>query len=142
MAGQQDNAAHFGPSIQHFRNGGRTRDCLPVFNSVTEMRAYKREIHKIENLEGSLYDKAIGGDLDSAHLVARLNERLCAMRGWSSINVRLDPIAAQSEDRPTRFDKIHAAIMRVARGEQANGGALAPPISPATDENPDDRENP
>jgi len=116
--------------------------CLPPFSSASQFRAYKRDLQRLDDVSAYYYAKAMAGDLDSAHIFARVNERRCAMSGWSSMTIKMDPIAAQTAEQPTRFDKIHAAIMRVARGEQANGGALAPPISPATDENPDDRENP
>jgi hypothetical protein len=36
------------------------------------------------------------------------------MAGWTSVNVRLDPYSAQVKEEPSRFEKIHAAIMRVA----------------------------
>ena len=57
------------------------------------------------------------------------------MRGWSPINVRMDPLEVQvAEKSGDSFDKIHRAIMRVARGPdwQPNDGtgasdALSPP---------------
>ena len=50
-----------------------------------------------------------------------------ALQGWSSFNIRLDPYAAQISQQPTQFQKIHNAIMRVARDpayqpQQAKGG--------------------
>jgi hypothetical protein len=50
---------------------------------------------------------------ESAHLVARLNERICAMRGWSPVNVRMDPLMVQMEQQPSSYDRIAAAINRV-----------------------------
>jgi len=115
---------------------------LPAFDAQTNLRALKREVQQMEDLTRKFYEKAMAGDVDCAHLVARLNERSCSMRGITSLTIKLDPIAAQTDGQPTRFDKIHAAIMRVARGEQANGNgaALAPPTAPSTDD--EDSENP
>jgi hypothetical protein len=123
--------------------------CLPVFNSLTQMRAYKREIQKLEDLGTKYHAKAMRDENpDDAHVYARLNERLCAMQGWSSVNVRLDPYAAQIKEEPSAHEQIKAAILRIARpGWQpktdGNGGALASPISPATDDQnrpePDER---
>ena len=35
-----------------------------------------------------------------AHLVARLNERICAMRGFSPVNVRMDPLTVEVKQQP------------------------------------------
>ena len=36
------------------------------------------------------------------------------MAGWTSVNVRLDPYNAQTEEQPTEYEQIKAAILRVA----------------------------
>ena len=113
--------------------------CLPIFNSATQIRAYKREIQKLEDIGSKYYTKAMADDIDSAHVFARLNERYCAMQGWSSVNVRLDPYAAQVKEEPTRFERIRDAIMRVKYGPQwqpgdGDGAALAPPTAPSEDD--------
>jgi hypothetical protein len=128
--------------------------CLPVFNSKTEMMAYKRERQKLDDIGSKYHAQAMAGDIDSGHLYARINERRCAMAGWTSVNVRLEPYSAQVKEEPSRFEKIHAAIMRVAdeappaqraaikRMEElgfekalellnGNGAALAPPTVPS-----------
>ena len=111
--------------------------CLPVFNSRTEMMAYKRERQKLDDIGSKYHAQAMAGDIDSGHLYARINERRCAMAGWSSINIRLDPYTAQTEQQPTHYEKITAAIERIARRHNGNGAALAPPTAPA-----DGGENP
>jgi hypothetical protein len=92
--------------------------CLPVFNSTTQMRAYKREIQKLEDAGGYYYAKAMEGEIESAHVYARINERYCAMQGWSSVNIRLDPYAAQVKEEPTQHEKIRDAIFRLKYGPQ------------------------
>src|SRR5262245_19197365 len=57
--------------------------CLPVFNTQTQMRAYTRELHKLEDVGAFYHTRAMTGDIDSGHLYARINERYCAMQGWS-----------------------------------------------------------
>src|SRR5262249_17249632 len=88
---------------------------LPALSQLTQSRAYKRQLFLMEDLETEFYaiakrDKSI----DAAHLCVRLNERVCSMNGWSSVNLRVDPIAAQTAEQPTRYQKIHDAIMRLA----------------------------
>jgi len=88
--------------------------CLPIFNSKNQMMAYKREIQKLEDVGTHYYGKAMEGEIESAHVYARINERYCTMQGWSSVNVRLDPYAAQvQEQAPPRHELIRAAIMRL-----------------------------
>jgi hypothetical protein len=122
---------------------GRAIDrCLPVFNSQTQMRAYKREIQKLEDVGTHYYAKAMEGEIESAHVYARINERYCAMQGWSSVNVRLDPYAAQVKEEPSGYEKIRDAIMRIKYGPQwqpsdsfdANGNLLSRPLVPPTDD--------
>jgi len=88
--------------------------CMPVFNSITEMMAYKRERQKLDDIGSKYHAQAMAGDIDSGHLYARINERRCAMAGWTSVNVRLDPYSAQVKEEPSGYEKIHAAIMRLA----------------------------
>jgi len=107
--------------------------CLPVFNSKNQMMAYKREIQKLEDVGTHYYAKALEGDLDSGHLYARINERYCAMQGWSSVSVRLDPYSAQVKEQPSQHQQIRDAIFRLKYGPQwkpedsfdANGNLLA-----------------
>src|SRR5262249_37435200 len=84
--------------------------CLPTFDAVTQMRAYKRSIQKLEDAETKYHARTMEGDLDAGHLYARINERRAAMAGWSSVNVRLDPYAAQVKEEPTGHEQIKAAI--------------------------------
>jgi hypothetical protein len=54
--------------------------CLPPFNTQTQMQAYKRELQKLEDAGTVYHTRAMQGDLDGAHVYARINERYCAMR--------------------------------------------------------------
>jgi len=112
---------------------------LPVINQQTQGRSYKRQLFLMEDLNTEFYaiakrDKSI----EAAHLCARLNERICAMNGWSSVNIKVDPVAAQAAEQPTEHEQVRDAIMRMARPERyannGNGPALAPPPAPSADD--------
>jgi hypothetical protein len=91
---------------------------LPVFDAQNQLRAFKRELRRLEDLSGEFFAIARRDkNHESAHLVARLNERICAMRGFSPVNVRMDPLAVQVAEQPSSYDRIFEAIMRVV--EQA-----------------------
>ena len=89
----------------------------------------------MEDLNSEFYaiakrDKSI----EAAHLCARLNERICAMNGWSSFNLKMDPIAAQAAEQLSDHEQIKRAILGIARGNpdyklkgNGNDPALAPP---------------
>ena len=115
---------------------------LPVLNQQTSGRSYKRQLFLMEDLNSEFYaiakrDKSI----EAAHLCARLNERICAMNGWTSVNIRMDPVAAQAAEQPSDHDQIRRAIFAIARGNpdyepkgDGNGAALAPPTAPSADD--------
>src|SRR5262245_44584555 len=66
--------------------------CLPAFDVQNQLRAFKRELRRLEDLSGEFFTIAKREkNFESAHLVARLNERICAMRGWTSVNIKMDP---------------------------------------------------
>ena len=96
------------------------------------------------------YTKAMQGDHDSAHVVARVSERKSSMAGWNSVSVKLDAVAAQAAERPSQHERIKNAIMTLARGPnwrqlvderlndlpESGNGKDAPPTAPDS-ENPD-----
>jgi hypothetical protein len=98
---------------------------LPVFDAKNQLFAYKRELRRLEDLSGEFFTIAKRDkDHDSAHLVARLNERICAMRGFSPVNVRMDPLTVEVKQQPSHHEKLREAIMRLRGGPdwQPNGG--------------------
>src|SRR5215469_8048831 len=70
---------------------------LPPFTTQNQMRAYKRELQRLEDIGAKYHALAMADDAtpEMAHVYARLNERRCAMAGWSSVSIRLDPFSAQ-----------------------------------------------
>src|SRR5262245_9979708 len=88
---------------------------LPVFDAQNQLRAFKRELRRLEDLSGEFFAIAKREkNHESAHLVARLNERICAMRGFSPVNVRMDPLTVQVAQQPSSFERIRAAVFAVA----------------------------
>jgi hypothetical protein len=123
--------------------------CMLPFTTATRMRAFKRENQRLENVCAYYYAKAMAGDLDSAHVYARCSERLSAINGWSSVNIKLDPVAAQAAEQPSQHEQIKDAIMRIAKGPNwrelvderlhdlpasGSGKVLAPPTDPSADD--------
>jgi hypothetical protein len=108
---------------------------LPTFDAKNQLFAFKRELRRLEDLSGEFFaiakrDKST----ESAHLVARLNERICAMRGIGPMSMRTDPIAAQVADQPRSYDKITSVLMSLKYGPsgQPNGDGTpsdAPTVS-------------
>jgi hypothetical protein len=95
---------------------------LPAFDARHQLLAFKREIERLENLASEFYAIAKRDkDAESAHLFARLNERIAAMRGWTAINIRMDPLATQATQQPSRHEKIREAIFALA-------GRTPPPV--------------
>ena len=109
---------------------------LPAFDAKNQLFAYKRELHRLEDLSGEFFAIAKRDkNHESAHLVARLNERICAMRGIGPMNMRMDPLTVQVADQPSRHERIKAAILAVARG--SNGDGAADVSSDALPDDPD-----
>src|SRR5262249_54436049 len=108
--------------------GGDGRGGPPGPPPPPQTAAHKRGPARLETLASEFYaiarrDKST----DHAHIFARLNERLAAMRGWTSVNIRCDPTVAEIAERPTRHQKIREAVMRLKYGPdwKPNGGDRA-----------------
>ena len=102
---------------------------LPSYDPPHSLRAFKREIERLESLAAEVYSAGLRDkDPEFIHLYARLNERLCAMRNWGAFTIRLDPIATQATQQP-RHEQIRRAIWRVARGTDP------PPLTDGNGEN-------
>jgi hypothetical protein len=98
---------------------------LPIFDAASQLRAYKRELRRLEDLSGEFFAIAKREkNHESAHLVARLNERICAMRGFSPVNIRMDPLTVEVKQQPSQHEKIREVIMRLTQGpdRQSNDG--------------------
>ena len=103
---------------------------LPVFDPANQLRAYKRELRRLEDLSGEFFAIAKRDkNHESAHLVARLNERICAMRGFSPVNIRTDPLQVEVAQQPSRHERIREAIMRLTQRQpnDGNGQSGSPP---------------
>jgi len=90
--------------------------CAGLQHADSDAGIQEREIQKLVGTK--YYARAMGGDIDSGHLYARINERYCAMQGWTSVNIRLDPYAAQIKEQPSQHEQIRDAIFRIKYGPQ------------------------
>jgi hypothetical protein len=86
--------------------------CLPTFDAQNQLRAFKRELRRLEDLSGECFviakrDK----NPEFTHLFARLNERICAMRGIG--NVRMDPLQVEVAQQPSQHERIVEAFKRL-----------------------------
>ena len=96
---------------------------LPSYDPPHSLRAFKREIERLESLASEVYSAGLRDkDPELIHLYARLNERLCVMRNWGAFTLRLDPVAAQATQQPSQHEKIRAALFRLA-------GRPVPPLA-------------
>jgi hypothetical protein len=82
---------------------------LPTVDAKNQLFAYKRELRRLEDLSGECFviakrDK----NPEYMHLFARLNERVCAVRGIG--NIRTDPMAVEVAQRPSQHDRIKQVI--------------------------------
>src|SRR5262249_19200855 len=127
--------------------------------TANQMRAYKRELQRLEDIGAKYHALAMADDAspEMAHIFARLNERRCAMAGWSSVHIKLDPFTAQTQEQPSQHERIRDAIFRLKYGpdwqppsdweaflarerkddrreRERNGKALAPPTAPSADD--------
>jgi hypothetical protein len=112
---------------------------LPTFDAKNQLFAFKRELRRLEDLSGEFFaiakrDKST----ECAHLVARLNERICSMRGIGPMSMRTDPIAAQVADQPRSYDKITSVLMSLKYGPNGDAAAVPSdhPAPPADDADP------
>jgi hypothetical protein len=88
--------------------------CLPAFDARSNLSAFKRELRRLEDLSSKFFALAKrDGSHESGHLFARLNERICAMRGIGPINIRMDPLQVEVAQQPSSHDRIHDAIMNL-----------------------------
>src|SRR5215831_10841126 len=103
---------------------------LPTVDAKNQLFAYKRELRRLEDLSGEFFAIAKRDkNPECGHLVARLNERICAMRGIGPMSVRTDPLAVQVAQQPSSHDRITAVLMNLKYGP--NGDCAAPPADDA-----------
>jgi hypothetical protein len=96
-------------------------DMTPMFGitAADRLRVFREDDEALAELAQITHTRAIadgGKDNAAGHLDLKIRERRAAMWGYDS-PVRFDMVQVQEAERPSRFDQIEAAIMRVV--EQA-----------------------
>jgi hypothetical protein len=110
---------------------------LPTFDAKNQLFAFKRELRRLEDLSGEFFAIAKRDkNPECGHLVARLNERICAMRGIGPMSVRTDPLAVQVAQQPSSHDRITAVLMNLKYGPNGDGAAPSDAAPPADDADP------
>jgi len=77
---------------------------LPVFDAQSQLRAYKRELRRLEDLSGEFFAIA---------------------KRVSPVNVRMDPLTVEVQQQPSRHERIREVIMNLrigGDGQQPNDG--------------------
>lgn len=123
---------------------------LPTFDAQNQLRAFKREIRRLEDLGSECFTIARRDKSpEYMHLYARLNERVAAMRGWSPVNIRLgtDPFAVEAAQQPSGYEKIKQVLMQLKYGpdwkpsDKTNGSdqsdGAGDVLAPSDDPEPD-----
>lgn len=101
-------------AAQHRMGSGVT----PEFKA----RVVELDLERLEALHKTYFTKALKGDKEAAALVVRFMDRRAKYCGLDVLP-RGDTV--QDDDRePDDFEKIHAAIMRVARGPTIEGEVI------------------
>ena len=95
------------------------RMCQSVTTQM-KLHAVELELERLDELTAAFHEKAKAGDVQCAAIVLRVSERRAALLGIDS-PLRIDAVQARAEAEPTQssFNKIHEAILRVARGGSA-----------------------
>jgi len=104
------------------------------------LRLVKLSVARIEGLMLPFYEKAVREkDVAAGTLCCKLEERLAMLLGLDqSPTTRIDVYQIQQEQQPSDYEKIRAAIMRVARPERfqrSNGGDGAADVLPVDGSN-------
>jgi hypothetical protein len=110
--GMQSLSRQFGLSVVQIEQA--LDRMLPPFNQTGQLRAFERELRRLEDLSSDFYALARKDkNPECAHLYARLNERICAMRGIGPASTRMDPLTVEVAQQPSSFEKIKNAINHV-----------------------------
>ena len=109
---------------------------LPTFDAKNQLFAFKRELRRLEDLSGEFFAIAKRDkNPECGHLVARLNERICAMRGIGPMSVRTDPLAVQVAQQPSSYDRITSVLMNLKYPNGRPNGDGAGDVPPSPDGN-------
>jgi hypothetical protein len=95
---------------------------LPTIDNDARRRYVALDLNRLDGLLETFYKRAIEkADAQAGLLVVKILERRALLLGLDSPQ-KLDVISVQAQQAPSSFDRIHAAIMAVARGHSAPNG--------------------
>src|SRR5262249_19050483 len=90
------------------------------------LRAVKLAAARLDSLRRPFFEKALKGDTQAGLLCVKIEERLALLFGLDqSPTARVDVYQMQAAEHPKSFERIRAAIYKIARGHEA--GQIEPP---------------
>ena len=102
---------------------------LPKIDNDARRRYVALDLNRLDELLETFYKRAIEkADAQAGLLVVKILERRATLLGLDSPQ-RLDVVQLQTQEAPSSFDKIHAAIMAVARGHSGPNGNGSDPAA-------------
>ena len=105
---------------------------LPTIDNDARRRYVALDLNRLDELLETFYRRAIEkADAQAGLLVVKILERRATLLGLDSPQ-KLDIIQVQAKEAPSSFDKIHAAIVAVARGrsgQQSSDGNGSDPAA-------------
>jgi hypothetical protein len=94
---------------------------LPKIDNAARLRHISLDLHRLDELLKTFFARATEkADAQAGLLVVKILERTAALLGLDQPQ-KLDVIQVQAQERPSSFDRVYEAIMRVARPGQPNG---------------------
>jgi len=101
-------------------------------STEARIRMIKHDVGCLQRLIEKFYEKALGGDVNSATLVVKAWERKAALLGLDAVQ-RIDLQIIRPPDAPSQYDRITAALMSLYGPNGRDGAAPSDAAPPADD---------
>jgi hypothetical protein len=102
-------------------------------STEARIRMIKHDVGCLQRLIEKFYEKALGGDVNSATLVVKAWERKAALLGLDAVQ-RIDLQIIRPPDAPSQYDRITAALMSLKYGPNGRDGAAPSDAAPPADD--------
>jgi hypothetical protein len=93
--------------------------CFPL-DTAARLRTIRGDLGKLDRLIEVFFTKALAGDVHSGLLTVKAWERKAELLGLDAVQ-RIDLQITQTEQQPTRHEKIKAALMSLKYGGNGDG---------------------
>src|SRR5215467_15514016 len=102
-------------------------------STEARIRMIKHDVGCLQKLIEKFYEKALGGDVNSAAVVVKAWERKAALLGLDAVQ-RIDLQIIRPPDAPSQYDRITAALMSLKYGPNGRDGAAPSDAAPPADD--------